>query len=501
MPEINIILGPPGTGKTHNLLNLVEKELANGTSPDRIGFFAFTKKAAMEAKDRAKKKFNLDDKQLPFFRTLHSLAFLQLGLTTSEVMSRDNYKEFAQAFGMDLGSVTDGFDSGGIITTDNRYINEINLSKMKGLDLGDHYNKSNLDVSWHALLRAQRSFEEYKSKREVLDFTDMLELFIQTSHIPQLDVVFIDEAQDLSWLQWSVASHAWNKAKKVYISGDDDQAIFRWAGADIEYFIKMQASNITVLNQSYRCPRLIHKMADKIIQRVGTRRPKEWKGRDYMGQIRYHAFTEGVDLRDGEWLVMARTNYLLDEIERQVKTEGLLYRRNNKLPISQKLLNAMGSWKKLNEGQAVELADVKDIYSYMSTETGIQRGHKNLRTANENKYEIQSLISNHGLLVAGRPWDVAFDKVGNRDKEYLRAIEQRNGSDLKLDPKINLSTIHAAKGGEAQNVMLLTDLTRKTQESMEQNPDDESRVFYVGITRAKESLHIVQPQREGGFII
>ena len=59
MPEINIILGPPGTGKTHNLLNLVEKELANGTSPDRIGFFAFTKKAAMEAKDRAKKKFNL----------------------------------------------------------------------------------------------------------------------------------------------------------------------------------------------------------------------------------------------------------------------------------------------------------------------------------------------------------------------------------------------------------------------------------------------------------
>ena len=82
-------------------------------------------------------------------------------------------------------------------------------------------------MSWHALLRAQRSFEEYKSKREVLDFTDMLELFLQTSHIPQLDVVFIDEAQDLSKLQWSVARHAWSRAKNVYISGDDDQAIFR----------------------------------------------------------------------------------------------------------------------------------------------------------------------------------------------------------------------------------------------------------------------------------
>ena len=501
-PSINIILGPPGTGKTHNLLNLVEDELAKGTPPDRIGFFAFTKKAANEAKERAKKKFGLEDKQLLFFRTLHSLAFLQLGLTTSEVMSRDNYREFSDSYGMDLGSVTDGIDSGGVMTTDNRFINEINLSRMKGLDLQDHYNNSNLDVSWHALLRAQRSFEEYKTKREVLDFTDMLELFLQVKNIPQLDVVFIDEAQDLSWLQWNVASHAWSKAKKVYISGDDDQAIFRWTGADVEYFIRMKADKISVLDQSYRCPRLIHKMADNIIQRVGNRRPKEWKGRDYMGKIRYHAYSEGVDLRDGEWLVMARTNYLLDELERQVKTEGLLYKRNNRLPISQKLLEAVQFWKKLNDGEEIDLKAVKDIYSYMSTKIGIEHGHKQLKTADENiKYNMESLAMHYGLLMAGRPWDVAFDKVGNRDKEYLRAIEQRGGKNFNVDPKINLSTIHAAKGGEAQNVMLLTDLTRKTQESLEKNPDDESRVFYVGVTRTKESLHIVQPQREGGFII
>ena len=44
--KTKIILGPPGTGKTHNLLNLVEEELAKGTPPDRIAFLAFTKKAA-----------------------------------------------------------------------------------------------------------------------------------------------------------------------------------------------------------------------------------------------------------------------------------------------------------------------------------------------------------------------------------------------------------------------------------------------------------------------
>ena len=98
MPKTKIILGPPGTGKTHNLLNLVEQELALGTPPDRIAFLAFTKKAAHEARDRAMKKFNLEEQHLPYFRTLHSFAFHELGLTKSEVMSRDNYKEFAQAF-------------------------------------------------------------------------------------------------------------------------------------------------------------------------------------------------------------------------------------------------------------------------------------------------------------------------------------------------------------------------------------------------------------------
>ena len=57
--KTKIILGPPGTGKTHNLLSLVEQELARGTPPDRIAFVAFTKKAANEARDRAMKKFNL----------------------------------------------------------------------------------------------------------------------------------------------------------------------------------------------------------------------------------------------------------------------------------------------------------------------------------------------------------------------------------------------------------------------------------------------------------
>ena len=67
------IFGPPGTGKTTTLLNMVDEALENGTSPHRIAFLAFTRKAANEAKERAAERFGLDPKKdLVHFRTLRS---------------------------------------------------------------------------------------------------------------------------------------------------------------------------------------------------------------------------------------------------------------------------------------------------------------------------------------------------------------------------------------------------------------------------------------------
>ena len=328
----------------------------------------------------------------------------------------------------------------------------------------------------------------------------MIELYLNSGPVPKLEVVFVDEAQDLCRLQWRMIDKIAQDVKQIYISGDDDQAIYRWAGADVEHLISMPGET-EVLTQSYRCPMVVQNLSQEIIGKVRNRRPKSWRGTNKKGLLQYHSYPESVNLKDeGTWLVMARTQYLLDEIERDVRLQGLLYKRNNKLPISQKLLNSVDAWKRLNEGEYVELAEIKSIYSYMAAEVGIERGFKHLKTADKEKYEIEELVMQHGLLVAGRPWDVAFDKVGNRDREFLRAIESRNTS-ADTEAKINLSTIHGAKGGEADNVMLLTDLPRKAQEAMEVNSDDESRVFYVGATRTREALHIVQPQRYGGFII
>jgi DNA helicase-2/ATP-dependent DNA helicase PcrA len=75
----------------------------------------------------------------------------------------------------------------------------------------------------------------------------------------------------------------------------------------------------------------------------------------------------------------------------------------------------------------------------------------------------------------------------------------RGGEELSKPARVKLSTIHAAKGGEATNVLMILDNTKKIREAVDKSEDkhdEEHRVWYVGVTRTKQNLYIMIPQRE-----
>ena len=311
--------------------------------------------------------------------------------------------------------------------------------------------------------------------------------------------MIIDEAQDFSWLQWKMVERIAANTKRVYIAGDDDQAIFTLAGAR-PYFLMNMDGTRTVLNKSYRLPQLIHDKANTLINRVRHRVDKEWSSRSEDGQVNYSPSEELHKLKTGEWLVLARNNYRLDKLEEELKLSGLFYARNGKTSISQRVFNAIMAWEGLRKEKELTLKEVKSFYYYLSVGSDVERNHKTMQRADVEKiYNYDALTTEHGLKVSkDKPWFEALTDIPRERSSYIRAILQRKEKFTK-EPRIKLSTIHGSKGGEADNVMLLSDLSRKTDEEYWKNKDSERRVFYVGMTRARNTLTIVRSQSNREF--
>ena len=134
-----IVLGPPGTGKTETLLREVEKYLKT-TDPNRIGYFSFTQKAANEGRDRAIDKFNLTEDDLPYFRTLHSLAFRRLGLKKENVMQRKHYEDLGKKINIRIDYNEYDEEHTGIFTTNSDYLRVIQLARVRGITPEQQYN-------------------------------------------------------------------------------------------------------------------------------------------------------------------------------------------------------------------------------------------------------------------------------------------------------------------------------------------------------------------------
>ena len=479
MRFVQIILGPPGTGKTTTLLNIVEGAIARGVPPERIAYLAFTRKAAQEAQDRAMQRFGFDEKRFPYFRTLHSLAFRELGLQRDEVMTNAHYRKLGKALGVEFKGIYD--ENIGIHTGDglgDKCSRIESLARVGLRSLEQQYNITPTDdLTLHAVKQYDSSLRRYKKENGLLDFTDMLEQY--STELP-IDICIFDEAQDLSSLQYKMAILAASSAKEVYIAGDDDQAIFGWAGADVKKFLSLKGDSL-ILPQSYRIPRSVHKIALGIVDRIKSRYKKPWSPRIENGSVEYVSDEQQVDLSGkGTWLCMARSRYMLNRFQKVARQQGLSYSYNGKHSLDSEETRAIISWERLRKRELLTMHEAKNMTQFFGFTTDLKK---------KDSYSVTDLGLPEDALQFD--WMRMLRGIAPDEREYLRSC-LRNGEKFSGKPRITISTIHQSKGGEADNVVLMTDMGRRAWEGS--HTDEENRVWYVAATRTRENLFITQPR-------
>ncbi len=475
-------------------MEMMEQVLAQGVEPGKIGFYTFTRRAAEVAQSRAQERFGFTKRDLPHFRTLHSEAMRQMGLSSSQVLDGERMQDFADWIGERITgrfSMADGLHVG--YERGDRMLFMDGLARVRRRTLREQYDEDNDEIDWLAVERFSRGLREYKEANSLVDYTDMLELFSSRGGILDLHTVFIDEAPDLSPLQWAVASHLVGEAKRVVVAGDDDQNIYKWAGADATFFMELEGQ-VTVLGQSFRVPSAVQRVARGIISRVTRRRPKEWAPRPIEGAVKWASSLEEIDWTGPGVLLLARNQFLLEPVMAELRRAGVLYEYHDRPSVRQSVLDAVVVWERLRGGEAQDVADVRKMYAQMELNVGVKRGHKTLPSVPDgSKLTFEELQQNHGLLAPRDIWHKTLTGISAVERAYMVRC-RRNGERFSQPPRVRVGTIHDSKGGERDRVVLLTDMAHRTHLDMYRDPDSEHRVFYVGATRAKEELVVVRPQ-------
>jgi len=457
--------GPPGTGKTYKLISRAKAYVRMGVPLDKIAYFAFTKKAAEEAR----KRMPVPDKDLYYFRTIHSFAFDQLDLNTKKVMQPSDYEKIGKDLNLRV-KYYDKYNKEEIfyLNSDSPYFQMIgkainrDVTPRQEYDRNEHNSK---EIKWHILKNISDNLEEYKRVKKKLDFNDMINQLLLKDNLPKFKVIFIDEAQDLSPLQWKLFDKLKKYADDIYLAGDDDQAIFAWAGADVDRFINEPAKE-KVLKYSKRISKAVQESSVvPLTNIIGLRKLKQYYPRDYEGISEKINNLDQIDLTQGKWLILTRTISRLVRMTKELKKRNLYYYTNKGKSFIVRLYNASVNYNSWCRGIELDEKEVKDIEEY----TGLKQ--KNW----DNTID----------------WFDAFKDANLDEKEYIKSMLD-NGEDLDKEARIKVSTIHAAKGGEEDSVILCLDIGDKIKKAIKRSQakhDEEHRVWYVGGTRARNNLY------------
>ena len=496
------IYGPPGTGKTTTLLERVEKLITRGIKPRDMAYLSFTNKAVNEARYRAFKKFvGCTDDDLRNFRTIHS--FCRQNYKQIPVIDPDiDMVEFAQTLG--LPKVRFENYNGHLVWND-WSLRVYDKARNRLIHPDDQYKEEKIKrVVYEKFKLIIEAYDEYKQDHRV-DFTDMIEHYIENAAAPKLKVLIVDEAQDLTPLQWKLVYKLANNSSRVYIAGDDDQAIYEWNGAEVEYFNEFPGKDF-ILKTSYRIPKTIHDFSQYIATYIKGRKRKDFVPRINLGNIITYQRLKDINFSASDsWMILGRTNEIVDELKLEAKTIGLFFQSaKGSKSFDIHKWRAIKLWNQLMRGNKINKEQCQILYTYINE---IAYGWRSLDSKkwmainNNLLFDYNFLVTEAGLRVPKDDWTNVFNRnFSEQDKYYFNKLIETNVNP-DLDSEIVIDTIHSIKGGEANDVVIYekSNWPAHLENKIGKDRCSEYRVWYVGVTRAKQNLHILRSNHQYTF--
>ena len=500
------IFGPPGTGKTHTLVEKVlKKHLNKGVSPQEIAFISFTNKAINTAVDRSLKAFpQYTTEDFERFKTLHK--YCRRYFSEDVFDPKDCMIDFALQTKIiktsDKRLSDDNFTykdwSVGIYSkARNMLADSITVYKEES------YKKDSLDV----FCKKIGAYEQYKktgSERPLIDFDDMIERTIKEVNFPALKVLIIDEAQDCTPLQWSVIYKMASNVNRIYLAGDDDQAIYEWNGADPKYFTTFFPGRKVRLRKTKRFGKAVHRFSQIIRRGILNSEEKDYECDNKEGYVkRYLNFREiPFNQLEGTWYILGRINRTVNELRMLAKDAGLYFSDNEDTKcFDEKQWEAIKAWTRLCTGKKINKKQAEQMYKYIRElkDPSYRTPQFWLSEPNYQDYDFQTLQKECGLELLKTAQKKSWWQILRRNftpaqiSYFIRLLRRYGQQELNGTPKIIIDTIHSVKGGEAHNVVLYgkANYPSNYQTKSKKEKTNEKKVWYTGATRARNTIHLL----------
>lgn len=524
------VIGPPGTGKTTYLTKQVTAAAAKYSAGD-IAIASLTRAAAREIASRA------TSVPLQNIGTLHAHAYRRLD-RPAIAETRDGVKDWNEHCPNGAWRLTNK----SVANPENATPDEMFAAPDEGGDsllarLGVYRARMADPRIWNPTVRRfAEAWQAWKDERGYLDFTDLIAKAIEEVDSLEVSLIMLDEAQDMSRLELTLARKWAEDAEQIVVCGDPDQNLYEWRGSDPAAFYATEATSTRTLAQSYRVPVAVHHEAVSWIERIPDRVQVDYRPTNVDGKVQRH---QGLAAGDGTGIARMLESLAEDGSTVMYLTScGYMLNptiaalREAALPFHNPYRITQGAWNPLNAS--------KRLLAFLRPDKNTWGDDARLWSWDEVRLWMEPMLAKGTITRGSKTWVEAKARKGKLDEEpmvdnldsVLRCFEQDCHDpifDLRMDwwlsklkaddrkrqrypvelalrrgpwvlrdkPRIILGTIHSVKGGEADKIVLSPDLSRAAAEEwFGVNKNSIIRTFYVGMTRARQELHIIGPTTE-----